>query len=296
MSAFQNNRNLCFLCVLSICEVCFYQRFKASVSLLTQVEHKDKEKHQETDEDSPQSGAQHKHIRPSCHIELNGVGVSQLLRCNVYLLVGDRREEGNHVVVPVVTNGGHLIWEGGIGWSEPFHPLIKNGVSESVEHQKDGVVGCRVRQSTGAVEQGVDEVVEVIDGFIQLSIWFFIPFKSISKTKGGVGEVWWAVEVSDPETAPDIIHGGQRHVSSPHYPSLNGPLVGAVTESHQTIVVIQAITDHPPSGEPGLVTDEEWVVWVSPPEQRVGTHITLALPCGKVPVRDREILIAGQSL
>lgn len=65
-SAFQNNRgNLGFLCVLSICEVCFYQRFKASVSPLTQVEHKDKEKHQETDEDSPQSGAQHKHSWPS---------------------------------------------------------------------------------------------------------------------------------------------------------------------------------------------------------------------------------------
>lgn len=66
MSVFQNNRwNLCFLCVLSICEVCFYQRLKAPVPPLTQVEHKDKKKHQETDEDSPQSGAQHKHSRPS---------------------------------------------------------------------------------------------------------------------------------------------------------------------------------------------------------------------------------------
>lgn len=64
--ASQNNRqNLGFLCVLPICEVCFYQRFKASVSPLTQVEHKDKEKHQKTDEDSPQSGTQHKHSRPS---------------------------------------------------------------------------------------------------------------------------------------------------------------------------------------------------------------------------------------
>lgn len=48
---------LCFLGVLSICEVCFYQGLKASVSPLAQVEHEDKEKHQETDEDSPQSGA-----------------------------------------------------------------------------------------------------------------------------------------------------------------------------------------------------------------------------------------------
>lgn len=65
-SAFQNNRwNLGFLRVLSICEICFYQRFKAPVSPLTQVEHKDKKKHQETDEDSSESGAQHEDSRPS---------------------------------------------------------------------------------------------------------------------------------------------------------------------------------------------------------------------------------------
>lgn len=45
--------------------------------------------------------------------------------------------------------------------------------------QKDGVVGCRVRQSAGSVEHGVDEVVEVIDRFVQFSIWFVVPFESI---------------------------------------------------------------------------------------------------------------------
>lgn len=74
-SAFQNNRwNLGFFCVLSICEICFYQRFKASVSPLTQVEHKDKEKYQETDEDSSQSGAQHKNSRSSICICIDETG------------------------------------------------------------------------------------------------------------------------------------------------------------------------------------------------------------------------------
>ncbi len=67
-------------------------------------------------------------------IQVSGIGISQLLRCDVNLLISDRREEGNHVVVPVVTDGGHFIWEGGVGWNKPPHPLVKNGISESVEH------------------------------------------------------------------------------------------------------------------------------------------------------------------
>lgn len=74
-----------FLCVLSICEVCFYQRFKASVSPLTQVEHKDKEKHQETDEDSPQSGAQHKHSRPSIHVCKDEAKVEIFIQASFFL-------------------------------------------------------------------------------------------------------------------------------------------------------------------------------------------------------------------
>lgn len=34
---------------------------------------------------------------------------------------------------------------------------------KSDSHQKDGVVGCRVRQRAGPIEHGVDEVVKVID-------------------------------------------------------------------------------------------------------------------------------------
>lgn len=64
-------------------------------------------------------------------------------------------------------------------------------------------------------------------------------FLVVPKTEGGVGEVWRAVEVSDSETASDVVHGGQRHVTSIHYPSLNGALTGAITKSHQTIVVVQ---------------------------------------------------------
>lgn len=56
------------------------------------------------------------------------------------------------------------------------------------------------------------------------------------------------------------------------------------------------VTHHPPSGEPGLVTDEEGVVWVSASQQSVSTHITLTLPCGKVPIWDCKILIASKSL
>lgn len=61
----------------------------------------------------------------------------------------------------------------------------------------------------------------------------------IPKTKGGVGEVWRAVEVSDSKAAADVIHGGHRHVPSLHEPSLNGALIGAITKSNQAIIVIQ---------------------------------------------------------
>lgn len=61
----------------------------------------------------------------------------------------------------------------------------------------------------------------------------------VPKTKGGVGEVWRAVKVSDSKAAADVIHGGHRHVPSLHEPSLNGALVGAITKSNQAIIVIQ---------------------------------------------------------
>jgi len=61
----------------------------------------------------------------------------------------------------------------------------------------------------------------------------------LPETKGGVGIVWRAVEVSDSKAASDVGHGGQRHVTSPHYPSLNGSLTGAITKSDQAIVLVQ---------------------------------------------------------
>lgn len=54
--------SLGLLCVLSMCEVCLYQRLKATLSPLMHVEHKDQAEHQETDEDSSQGGAQHEHV------------------------------------------------------------------------------------------------------------------------------------------------------------------------------------------------------------------------------------------
>lgn len=62
----------------------------------------------------------------------------------------------------------------------------------------------------------------------------------LPEAKGGVGEVRRAVKVSQVETAPDIVHGGQTHISSLHYAPPDDALVAAVTESHQAIIVIQA--------------------------------------------------------
>lgn len=60
------------------------------------------------------------------------------------------------------------------------------------------------------------------------------------EAKGGVGEEWRAVKVSDSKAAPDIAHVGQRDVLGLHDAPLDEALIGAVTESHQTVVVIQA--------------------------------------------------------
>lgn len=61
----------------------------------------------------------------------------------------------------------------------------------------------------------------------------------IPETKGGVGEIWRAVKVSDSKAAPDVVHGGHRRVASRHDPSLNRALIGTIAKSHQAIVVIQ---------------------------------------------------------
>lgn len=56
------------------------------------------------------------------------------------------------------------------------------------------------------------------------------------------------------------------------------------------------VTDHRPSGEPGLAADEGGVVGISASEHRVSANITLSLACGEVPVRNCKVLIASQSL
>lgn len=65
--------------------------------------------------------------------------------------------------------------------------------------------------------------------------WVIIP-----ETEGRVGKKRGSVKFSDSKAAPDIIHGRQRHVSLLHNPSLNETLAGAVTQSHQAVVVIKA--------------------------------------------------------
>ena len=70
----------------------------------------------------------------SLTIQFYGIRISQLVRRNVNLFIGHRREEWHHVVISVVTNGGHLIGETGVWGNRLPHPLIKNGISESMEH------------------------------------------------------------------------------------------------------------------------------------------------------------------
>ena len=53
-------------------------------------------------------------------------------------------------------------------WGRSFNP-----------HQEDGVIGSRVGQTTGPIEEGVDQIVQVVHRWGKLSIWFVITFKSI---------------------------------------------------------------------------------------------------------------------
>lgn len=79
-AAVMNGVCLGFLSVLPVGEVCLYQRLKASVSALTHVEAEDKQQHQESDEHSPQRGAQHDDWGATVCLKGNSVGVPQLLR------------------------------------------------------------------------------------------------------------------------------------------------------------------------------------------------------------------------
>lgn len=66
-----------------------------------------------------------------CTREVDLVGVAQFDRGNVELLVGDRREEGNHVKVAVVADRSHFLWETVVFWEAP-HPFLEYGVCEGM--------------------------------------------------------------------------------------------------------------------------------------------------------------------
>lgn len=65
--------------------------------------------------------------------KFNGVGISQLFRCHVDLLIGHRWEEGDHVIMPVVSDRGHLIREAGV-FTGAFHPFLKYCIGECMKH------------------------------------------------------------------------------------------------------------------------------------------------------------------
>lgn len=231
-------------------------------------------------------------------VQVNSIWVSQLLRGYVNLLIGDWREEGDHVVVPVVTDGSHFVWKSGVGRRKPSHPLVKNGISEGVEHLQE-----KQRSNRGVFELNTASNVMLwtkpyagsqcpttkmgslaaewaralvpfrkectrlwrlvtdsssspsgfskpSNAFLSFKITYFRnPIESLGfvlwwgwdapETKGGVGEIRGAVKVSDSKAAPDITHVGQRDVLGLHDAPLDDALIGAVTESHQTVVVIQ---------------------------------------------------------
>lgn len=88
------------------------------------------------------------------------------------------------------------------------------------------------------VKLACQQLLTILAG-IHLTLLLLLNSGVVPKTKGGVSEVRRAVKVSDSKTASDVVHGGQRHVTSLHYPPLNGSLTGAIAKSHQAIVVIQ---------------------------------------------------------
>lgn len=66
--------------------------------------------------------------------QVDGIGVAKLLGSLEELLVGHRREEGDHVVQPVVPDGGQLLRPSVVRGPETLHPLVKDGISEGVKN------------------------------------------------------------------------------------------------------------------------------------------------------------------
>ncbi len=145
--------------------------------------------------------------------KFNGVGISQLFRSDVDLLIGHRWEKGDHVIMPVVSDRGHLIREAGV-FRRASHPFLKYCISECMKHlfgrkrehesrahvhwtlwcychlmyfvcyQKDWVVGGGVGQSTGPVEEQVNQVVQIGHRAVQLSVWLVVSFQCVPTRKG----------------------------------------------------------------------------------------------------------------
>lgn len=72
-----------------------------------------------------------------------------------------------------------------------------------------------------------------------------IRLKSASspEAEGRVGEVRRTVEVWQVQAAPDVVHGRQRHVGALRESPAQGSLASAVTQSHQTIILVQTEED-----------------------------------------------------
>lgn len=66
--------------------------------------------------------------------QVDGIGVAELLRSLEELVVGHRREKRDHVIQPVVPDGGQLLGPSIVRGLETLHPLIKDGISKGVKN------------------------------------------------------------------------------------------------------------------------------------------------------------------
>lgn len=74
--------------------------------------------------------------------QVNGIGVAKLLCSLEELIVGHRREERDHVVQPVVPDGGQLLRPSVVRGLETPHPLIKDGISKGVKNLQVQAWAC----------------------------------------------------------------------------------------------------------------------------------------------------------
>lgn len=78
------------------------------------------------------------HLARSCMLgrtwQVDGIGVAKLLCSLEELVIGHRREERDHVVQPVMPDGGQLLRPSVVSGLETPHPLIKDGISKGVKN------------------------------------------------------------------------------------------------------------------------------------------------------------------